>query len=150
MPEKFPPSPNLASDFLRGNLINPIWIKWFRDIEKWCNSIRQEAYTVYTTDTDLGISDLGKVIICNIGDANINITLPHVASVDLYSWVTIVRLGTGRLLIKANDSDRIERSSAGSSIWCQEPGRVAANITLELVDEDLWGILSGTGIWKTA
>lgn len=149
MPAKISPPPINAQVMLGVNM-HPVWLKWFREVEAWCNSIRQEAYVVYTASRTLKTEDLGKVIICNIGTSNVNITLPHVTSDDLYSWVTIIRLGTGKLLIKANDSDRIERSSPGSSVWCQEEGRVAANITLELVSETIWAILSGTGIWKTA
>jgi hypothetical protein len=149
MPGKISPPP-INAQLGSGISLNPLWLKWFREVESWCNSIRQEAYNVYTKSTALTIDDLGKVIICNIGTGNANMTLPHVGASDLYSWITLVRIGTGRLLVHANDSDRIERSSPGSSVWCQEEGRVAANITLELVDEDLWAIMSGTGIWKTA
>jgi hypothetical protein len=62
--------------------------------------------------------------------------------------MTIMRLGSGMLTIRAADADTIEKSSPGGKIQCNEAGRVAANLKLFLATETKWAILGGTGIWE--
>ena len=102
----------------------------------------------YSTSEYLSSLDLGKIIKFNNGSGSMICYLPSLDETNIDSWVTIMRLGTGRLTIQAADIDTIEKSLPGGKIWCDEPGRVLANITLCLATVTKWAMLSGTGIWK--
>lgn len=126
------------------------WIRWLNDLKNAVDEIRVEPHVTITSDTTLTVNDLGLVHYCNIGSNNVTVYLPSVDNTDLWKWIKFVRVGTGTLLIRASDSDKIEYSSQPGRIWCNEPKRYAANLTFQLVNETQWGILGGTGIWKIA
>ena len=136
--------------FLQNGQISPTWLRWLLDLRIAVDEIREEPYVGHTADATLTQYDFGKVHIFNIGASNINVYLPSVDSTDLFSWIRLVRIGTGRLLVWAADSDLIEYSGWPGRIWCDERKRTAANITLMLVEEAKWAIIAGLGIWKVA
>jgi hypothetical protein len=103
----------------------------------------------YTTSQVLTSAHFGKIVKFN-SPGGIICTLPSVGSSDIDTWLTIMRLGTGRLVIKPADADVIESSRPGGSLTCEEVGRVVANVTLYLASETIWAITAATGIWITA
>ena len=113
------------------------------------DDFRKTPDLVYTTDATLTTDDFGKMIIFELGANNLQCALPTVSAKDLHCWIgPIYRIGTGRLIITADPGRRIEYSSLGGSLHCDEERRAAANVTLELVTLDQWGIIGGTGLWK--
>lgn len=108
---------------------------------------KRPSVTYTNTGATLSTNDFGRVIKFENGANNVICTLPSVSSGDVDSWLIIMRLGTGRLTIQASDSDTIEKSKAGGQMYCQEEGRIVANLMLYLATETKWGILAGTGIW---
>jgi hypothetical protein len=109
---------------------------------------RKLVSVTYTSSRTLRSSDFGKVIKVNNGIENVKLSLPSVGASDVDYYLTVCRLGTGQVEIAAADSDTIEKSSAGGSILCNEPGRVVANVTLYLATETKWAILAATGLWQ--
>ena len=74
--------------------------------------------------------------------------LPSVGSDDIGIEYSFTKLGTGKVTITAADTDIIEDSGAGLSIYCDDVG--IASITLKLVTQTQWIIKSGaTGTWTT-
>ena len=140
-------APVLTPMFL-GNRLNPTWQHWFQRLKMRDDDVRKKPNKTYTTSQALTTWNLGKTVLFNIGTSDATCTLPSVATKDLWSWITIVRIGTGTLSIVANDSDKIERN--GSKIDCAEPNRIAANVTLQLVTETQWAIIGATGIWRVS
>ena len=138
------------ADFIINNRVNPVWQRWLTELKTAVDEVRQEPYVVWTSDTNLTQHHLGRVNIFDIGASDVNVYLPSVDDTDLYKWVRLVRIGTGRLLVWAADDDQIEYSSQPGRIWCNEQKRTAANLELQLVEVNKWAILAGTGIWKVA
>jgi len=133
-----------------GNL-TPQWVRWFQIIGKHFDSFRRTPDLVYTASAALTTDDFGKMIVFNNGVANVVCTLPTVTSRDTHCWLgPIYRLGTGELTIQADTASRIESSSVGGSIMCNEVKRKAANVTLELVSDNMWAIVGATGIWRVS
>lgn len=130
----------------RGNL-TPLWLRWFEEVSKVYDKVRKVPDHTYTSNTTLSTNDFGKTILFSIGTSNVTARLPVVEPKDLYAWITIYRRGTGRLSITAAPGTRIEYASSGGTYYCDEARRAAANLTLQLVDTDQWGIIGGTGLW---
>jgi hypothetical protein len=132
----------------RGNLSRQ-WLRWFQEIGMYFDDYRKSVDITSTGDLALTTDDFGKSIVFNNGTNEVTCNLPTVSSKDLHCWVgPIYRLGTGKVIITADPACKIEYSSLGGSIYCNEERRAAANVTLELVSTTQWGIISGTGIWK--
>ena len=125
--------------------ISDTWQAWFQRLKTRDDEIRRKPYKTFTTSQSLTTFDLGRSILFNIGAASVTCTLPSVGSNEVWSWITIVRMGTGNFRIAASDSDYIERN--GTVIGVRETARVAANVTLQLVTETQWAIIGATGIW---
>ena len=125
------------------------WIIWFLELIQAVDEIRQPISIAHASSGSLTLADLGKIHVYTIGTSDVDVYLPSVGAPDLQKWIQIIRVGTGTLRIRAVDSDTIEYSSRPGIIWCNEPKRLAANLTLQLISETQWGIISGTGIWKT-
>lgn len=102
------------------------------------------------TDGTLTVSDLGKTVKFTPGGKNVDCYLPSVGASEIDSWITIVRVGTGRLSVHAADNDTIEKSTPGGMVICDEAGRQGANITLFLATATQWVIVDGFGIWHLA
>ena len=103
----------------------------------------------YSSSQILTSTVFGKVLKFDTGLAGtIVCTLPSVSLGHVDSWLIILKLGSGKLTIKAADFDTIESSVPGGRIVCDEPGRVIANVYLLLATETKWGIIGSTGIWR--
>jgi len=140
-------APVLTPMFL-GRMLNPTWQKWFQKLKTRDDEVRRRPYKTYTADQALTTWELGKSILFATSSTDMVATLPSVELKDLWAWITIVRTGTGNLTVAAADSDKIEK--LGSTIMCQEPNRVAPNVTLQLVTETQWAIIGATGIWHVS
>jgi len=142
--------PPVSSQFFIGETrtINPIWQRWFQKLKIREDETRRRPYKILTTDTTLTSWDLGKSVLFSVGATDTICRLPQITSRDLWAWVTIIRMGSGKLTITANSADRIEYSSEGGSCFCEEVRRKAANVTLQIVDLGQWAISAGLGIWS--
>lgn len=97
------------------------------------------GYTIQTTDST-------KTFTCNSASAQ-TFNLPSVAAVNVGIEFTIIKLGAGQVTIDAADSDLIEDSGAGDTIYCADEG--ITTITLKLVTETQWIIKFCSGTWIT-
>ena len=140
-------APVLTPMFINKGL-NPIWQKWFQKLKTRDDEVRRRPYKTYTIDQSLTTWELGKSILFNIGATDTICTLPSVGTNDVWSWITIVRIGTGALTIIGADSDKIERN--GACVKCDDNRRIACNVNLQLVTETQWAIIGATGIWKVS
>ena len=145
--EKLPP--------VRANLLeqdgqlNRQWLHWFQTVGKYFDDYRRTPDITYSTSATLTTDDFGKSIVFNVGTGSLTCTLPLATSRDLHCWIgPIFRIGTGMLIISSVSPNMIETSSAGGSIMCNEAKRIAANVTLEVVSANIWGITGGTGLWQ--
>jgi hypothetical protein len=130
--------------------LNRHWWRWFQDVGLAIDNFRRSPDIVATADLTLTTDDFGKIILFDNGTTDVTCKLPTISLKDTYCWIgPIYRLGSGRVTITADADSYIEYSSKGGSIYCDEERRAAANVTLELVSEHLWGIIGGTGLWKT-
>jgi hypothetical protein len=144
--EKPPPVQAKLLD-TQGNL-NPVWVKWFQRIGLFFDDYRKAPDITIGTDVTLTTDDFAKSILFNVGTGTLTCNLMTITDRDLHCWVgPIYRIGTGRLIITSDILSRIEYSSYGGSIYCNEERRAAANVTLEVVSAHQWGITGGTGLW---
>ena len=142
-------APTLEPFFLnKPGIISPIWQRWFQKLKTRDDEVRRRPYKEYTADQALTTWELGKSVLFATGSSNLTATLPSVGLKDVWSWITIVRTGTGQFIIQAADSDKIEKN--GSTIMADEPNRVAANVTLQLISATQWAIIGATGIWHVS
>lgn len=132
-----------------GRLV-PSWQNWFSGLRREVEGIKKEPFCLWTTDTTLTQHHMGKVNVFNIGSSDVTAYLPAVDETDLYTWIRLIRIGTGQLLVRAGNDVQIEYSSKPGRIWCNEQKRAAANLNLLLVATDRWAIIGATGIWKVA
>lgn len=138
----------VISPFFEGEVkpISRVWQAWFQKLKTRDDEVRRRPYKTYTTDQALTTWELGKSILFETGTTNLVCTLPSVGAKDVWSWIFIVRQGTGNLKILAADSDKIERK--GAAIGCKEPNQITPNVTLQLISEEQWAIIGATGVWS--
>jgi hypothetical protein len=140
----------IQSPFFMGELktITPVWQRWFQRLKTRDDEIRRRPYKEFSGNGTLTTWELGKTVLFNIGATDSTCNLMTIETKDLWSWVHIIRMGTGRLAITADSLSRIEYSSIGGSIYGDEKKRRAANVMLQLVAENQWAIIGGLGIWE--
>ncbi len=125
----------------------PIWQRWFQNVKTKGDETRRRPYKTYTNEgATLTTHDFGKTILFNNGANDISVYLPSVTVKDIWCWINIMRVGTGKIRIYASDSDYLERY--GRSLWCIEEKRAAPNLTLQLISETQWAIIAASGIWR--
>jgi hypothetical protein len=145
---KYKPAP-VEVDFLdKGNNVATAWRDWFQYIGKKFDDIRRPPDIIYTTDATLKSDDFGKVIRFDNSAGNLVCRLPTVTSRDINCWLTVFRTGVGRLTVVCDAATRIDNSTYGGRIWCEETRRAGANVTLQLVTATQWAITGATGIWR--
>lgn len=125
------------------------------DVNKYYNANNSAWATVGSSSTieaqDSGhtllTSDAGKTFTCNSATPQ-TFVLPSVAAGDVGIEFSFMKLGVGSLTVQAADSDTIEDSGAGLSIYCDDAS--TASIGLKLASTTQWLIKYGaTGIWTT-
>lgn len=103
-----------------------------------------------TDNYSIQTSDLGKIITMT-ATVSKTFTLPSVGSSDIGLYFTIVKKGSGDLVIKASDSDTILDSSAGGTLSNTVSTDIYSAITLVLISETEWITKEATsGYWVTA
>ena len=127
--------------------INRSWLRWMQDLSRASDDQRRTPDVVYAASATLNTDDFGKLHLFNTGSSDLVCTLMTASSADKDGWLTIVRTGTGRLTIIPDAAAKIESGLLGGRIWCEEPKRVAANMTLQLITATQWAITSAMGIW---
>lgn len=100
---------------------------------------KNTGYNILTTDD-------GKIFTCDSTSAQ-TFNLPSVSSANIGLQFTIIKLGTGQVTIDAADSDTIEDSGAGDTIYCID--ETNATISLLLVSDTEWVITYANGTWIT-
>lgn len=100
---------------------------------------KNSGYSILTTDN-------AKVFVCNSTSTQ-TFNLPSVTASDIGFYCTIIKIGSGQVTIDAADSDTIQDSGAGDTIYCADTG--IASITLVLCRETAWYITSAVGTWVT-
>jgi len=140
----------IANPFFMPNsqVITPVWQRWFQRLKIRDDETRRRPYKTFTTAATLTTWDIGKTVLFDIGATDTVCVLPDADNIkDLWAWIQIVRMGAGRLTITADSASRIEYSSEGGSIYCEETRRRAANVTLQIVAANQWAIIAGLGTW---
>ncbi len=102
-----------------------------------------------TDDYIVTISDFDKSLrMTSVLDKTF--TLPSVGISENGARITFIKNGSGRVTIDTSDSDLIDDSNAGGTIYCTIAGELASTITLEYIHSIVtWGIVSGKGTWTT-
>ena len=102
-----------------------------------------DNYTVQIDD--FGIS---KVLTMD-NAATKTFTLPSVDTSHIGLVLTFAKLGAGKLVIDAADSDTIGNSSAGGTVFDSVAGEVYATVTIMLASATKWTITRYHGSWVT-
>ena len=105
------------------------------------------------TGGTLTSGDFGKTITVNSASMQIFI-LPPVTAADIGATITMVKLGTGIVMIQAADGTQIADSGLSSAgtpkgIYNSSVTETYATITLRLTTSTIWSILGGDGTWTT-
>jgi hypothetical protein len=101
---------------------------------------KSDNYSVLTTDTS-------KTLVMDT--AAKTFSLPSVDASNIGVWYTFVKANNGSLIIDAADTDLINDSSAGGTIYDAQTNETYAVITVELVSATNWVAYGGTGTWTT-
>ena len=104
---------------------------------------KTDSYALLTTDmrTD-------EIFIMNAAGDKI-FTLPSVAAANVGIGCILVKTGAGKVTIQASDSDKINDSSAGGTLYNALADEIYAAVIIKLVTETQWiAFCLGTG-WIT-
>ena len=105
--------------------------------------------TVTPMDSGGAVSVLNQIITVNSGSTQ-TLTLPSVGAGDVGVWLTVVKLGAGKVIIDPADADTIADSTASTgTIFDDVATETYATITLRLVTATLWVIVGAHGTWVT-
>lgn len=106
--------------------------------------------TVQAADSGITLTsaDFGKTITVNSASAQ-TVSLPSVSSSDIGATIKVIKLGAGRVTIDAADSDTINNSGAGDTVYNNAVTPAYASIDLLLVTDTKWAIVDGQGAWIT-
>ena len=102
--------------------------------------------STYTDDHTVLLTQTGHILVMN-STSNKTFTLPSVAAADVGTVYTFINISTGRLTIDAADSDTIDDSNAGGTIYSDD--NTIASITIRLVSTTHWQIIGANGAWTT-
>lgn len=100
----------------------------------------------FTDDHTVSLEDRGFDHVMNSA-TNKTFTLPSVGEPEIGVPFTFKNINTGRLTIQAADSDVIDDSSAGGTIYSDTDN--IASLTLKLVSATKWQIDGANGAWVT-
>lgn len=106
------------------------------------------GYVTVTSDVTLLTGWSGRYIFVNNGSADVILTLPTGTDMsDLSVNFRIVKLGTGRVTLQAQDGYVINDSSVDGTIHCEEPDK--AQLSVVCPAAGTW-FASGSNIWITS
>ncbi|HBB66246.1 MAG TPA: hypothetical protein DCZ93_02880 [Elusimicrobia bacterium] len=111
---------------------------------------RIAKFEVRAADTGITLTaaDFGKTITVNSASAQV-VYLPAVDASNIGATFRIVKLGAGRVTVDAADSDTINNSGAGDTIYNNAVVPPYASVDLLLVTDTGWAIVGGQGAWIT-
>jgi hypothetical protein len=133
--------PKSIAEVVSGNNINPA------GVEVSGYFITAVVETTSGAAPALTSADFGKTHIYSDASASPTYNLPSVAAGDVGATIEFIKTGTGTITIDAADSDTIEDSGAGDTIYSSDTTMVS--IKLQLVTATQWKIISATGTWTT-
>ncbi len=103
----------------------------------------QNSGVTLTTD------DFGKTITVDSSSTQ-TVSLPSVAAGDEGAWFRVIKLGAGKVIVDAADTDTIANSTGGGTISNSQSTEDYATITIELADTGVEWIITGVhGTWAT-
>jgi hypothetical protein len=94
-------------------------------------------------------SDSGKTLVMDSASDK-TFTLPSVSANNVGLTFTFVKINSGRVTIQAADSDTIDNSTGGGTIYDSQAGETYATITIQLVTETKWVVIGIRGTWSTS
>lgn len=100
----------------------------------------------FTDNYIVSLEDRGYDLIMN-STSNKTFTLPSVSEAEAGVPFTFKNINIGRLTVQAADSDTIDDSNAGGTIYSDTDN--IASITLILVSATKWQIDGANGAWVT-
>jgi hypothetical protein len=105
---------------------------------------------VQAADTGITLTnaDFGKTITVNSASAQI-IYLPSVDASHIGATIRVIKLGAGKVTVDAADTDTINDSGAGDTVYNSAVTPPYASIDLMLVTSTKWTIVGGQGAWIT-
>jgi hypothetical protein len=92
----------------------------------------------YTLDTVIVNSAADQVVM-----------LPNISAADVGDLMTIVKLGTGKVTVKALATQYIADGSVAGTIFNDQIIEPYASITLKAVSTTKWTVVSAFGTWQT-
>jgi len=102
--------------------------------------------STYTDNHTVLITQSGHELVMNSASDK-TFTLPSVAAANVGLEYTFTNINTGRLTIDAADSDTIDDSNAGGTIYSDD--NTISSITIRLVSSTHWQIVAANGTWTT-
>lgn len=93
------------------------------------------------------LTDKGKTLVMDTVAKTFN--LPSVDASNVGVWFTFVKTNAGTLIIDAADTDVINDSSAGGTLYDAQTNETYATIIVELVSATQWVAHAGLGTWTT-
>lgn len=100
----------------------------------------------FTDDHTVSLEDRGYDLIMNSA-SNKTFTAPSVDEPEIGIEYTFYNIGTGRLSIQMADSDTVDDSSAGGTIYSDTDG--VSSLCIRLVSASHWQIVGANGAWVT-
>lgn len=117
-----------------------------RMIDEYCNRTLQAEVLTKTDDYTVATSDFGKSLRMN-SSGDKTFTLPSVGSDEDGAQIQFLKIGSGKLTIDAADSDYIDDSAAGGTIYSTTAN---ATITLQYCHATTrWYVMGALGTWTT-
>ena len=105
--------------------------------------------SAHTESYNIDLDESGKVFVASSTN-DVVFTLPSVGTSDIGITFTFAKcLKAGRITIKAADSDKIADSGAGCTIYNDHDTEEYTTLTIILLQETGWAILTGHGTWIT-
>ncbi|MDD2805807.1 MAG: hypothetical protein PHV33_09640 [Elusimicrobiales bacterium] len=91
-------------------------------------------------------ADFGKTFTVNSATPQ-TITLPAISAENIGAEITVVKLGTGGVIIQAYTFDAISDSTVGGTLANASVAETYATITLRIASLDKWVVIGSTGTW---
>lgn len=106
------------------------------------------SVTTKAADYTVLLADAGKTLAMNAATTK-TFSLPSVDTADIGLELTFCKIGVGKVIIDAADSDTIADSSAGATIFNDLSNETYATIKLKLITSTKWLVIGGFGTWIT-
>lgn len=100
----------------------------------------------FTDDHTVSLEDRGYDLIMNSTDPK-TFTSPSVGEPEIGIEYVLYNVGTGRLTLQMADSDTIDDSSAGGTIYSDTDS--VSSLHIRLVTATHWQIVGANGAWVT-